>query len=126
MSKGSRVKAEKQASAAAQISEQQAQQAKKEAEQANAPKYNAFTNPKNINWVLLSGAMAITVIVLLFMPEQLGAGITSVYSIMLWTGLFGATFSRYISKSGWMGFFTGSLFGMVLHIFAPLIQAIMS
>lgn len=126
MSKGSRVKAEKQASAAAQESEQQAQQAKKEAEQANAPKYNAFTNPKNINWVLLSGAMAITVMVLLFMPEQLGAGITSVYSIMLWTGLFGATLSRYIGKSGWMGFFAGSLFGMVLHIFAPLIQAIMS
>ena len=70
--------------------------------------------------------MAVTVIVLLFMPQQLGAGITSVYSIMLWTGMFGATLARYTGKNGWMGFLVGSAFGMVIHIFAPLIQAVMS
>lgn len=124
MSKGARIKSDK---AAAQA---QAQQAKAEAEiekqreNEAAPKYSAFTNPKNINWVILSGAMAALIITLMFMPQQLGAGITSVFSVMLWTGLFGLTLSRYIGKGGLAGFFCGSLVGMILHIFAPVLMAI--
>nr|WP_241664456.1 hypothetical protein [Ningiella ruwaisensis] len=121
MSKGARIKAQREESKREGFAGQTASQ--NSAEKAN--QYNAFTNPKNINWVLLSGAMAILVLSLLFMPQELGAGITSVYSIMLWTGLFGATLARYIGKNGWLGFFTGSVFGMLIHIFAPLIQAMM-
>ncbi|MBT1451489.1 hypothetical protein KJ365_11420 [Glaciecola sp. XM2] len=77
-----------------------------------------------MNWVILSGAMAAMVIVLMFMPQQLGAGITSVYSIMLWTGLFGLTLFRYFGKKGMTGFFTGSVAGMLLHIFAPVLQSL--
>jgi VIT1/CCC1 family predicted Fe2+/Mn2+ transporter len=120
MSKGSRVKAQKQAASLAR--ETSLEHADKP---SSKPTYNAFTNPKNINWVLLSGAMAVTVLVLMFLPQQLGSGLTSVYSIMLWTGLFGATLSRYLGKNGWMGFLTGSIVGMVIHIFAPVIIAVL-
>lgn len=125
MSKGSRVKAQKQAETAANEQAKSAQLAQEKENQDKTPKYSAFTNPKNINWVILSGAMAVMVVVLMLMPQQLGAGITSVYSIMLWTGLFGATMFRYLGKGGWIGFFTGSVLGMLLHIFAPLIKTLL-
>ncbi|WP_395338774.1 hypothetical protein PN836_012610 [Ningiella sp. W23] len=121
MSKGKRIKKEK--AEKAKLAEFE-QNKLSETQQDQAPKYNAFTNPKNVNWVILSGAMATLIIVLLFVPQQLGAGITSVYSVMLWTGLFGATLFRYIGRSGWYGFFTGSIVGMFLHIFAPLLQSL--
>ncbi|WP_371194293.1 hypothetical protein [Glaciecola sp. SC05] len=124
MSKGSRVKAQKQAQTAAEQQAESAKLAQESDKQASAPKYTAFTNPKNINWVLLSGAMALTVVVLMFMPQQLGDGITSVYSIMLWMGMFSATVFRYVGKNGWIGFFVGSFIGMLLNIFAPLIKTL--
>ncbi|MFC4698669.1 hypothetical protein ACFO4O_00660 [Glaciecola siphonariae] len=119
MSKGSRVKAQKQAQQEASLAASREQKAEQQDKPATA--HSAFSDPKNINWVLISGAMALTVIVLLFLPQQLGAGITSVYSIMLWTGLFGTTLFRYMGKSGWIGFISGSVVGMLLHIFAPLL-----
>lgn len=85
-----------------------------------------FKDSKNIMWVILSGSMAIVVSLLVFFPQNLGAGLTSVFSLMLWWGLFGLFLFRYIDKKGLIGFIIGSIIGMILHIFAPLIAALLS
>ena len=82
---------------------------------------NEFANTKNIMWVVLSGALMLLVLVLLI----IGGGdaiISSVYSVMLWCGLFGGALARYLGKNGWAGFGFGSAIGMVLHVLAPLIS----
>lgn len=81
---------------------------------------DAFKNERNIMWVILSAAMAMLVSTLLLFPQNLGAGITSVYSVMLWWGLFAMFLFRYIGKKGVIGFISGSVFGMVLKILSPL------
>lgn len=83
---------------------------------------DAFKDKKNIMWVLLSGAMALTIVILLFLPiSGTGGSLFSVYSAMLWCGIFGATLARYIGKSGWFGFAIGSVSGMVIQIIASLL-----
>ena len=57
---------------------------------------DAFADKKNIMWVLLSGAMALTFVVMLFLPDTgMGSGLVSTYSAMLWCGFlvqhFGVT-----------------------------------
>jgi len=85
---------------------------------------SAFKDKKNIVWVVLAGAMAITISSLLFLPQTLGAGITSVYSLMLWWGLFGMFLFGYIDKKRSYGFIAGSVFGMLFHILSPLLIAL--
>jgi len=74
--------------------------------------------------VILSAGMAVLVSVLLFFPNELGAGITSVFSLMLWWGLFCLFLFRYLGKKGLHGFIAGSVIGMLLHIFAPVLLAL--
>jgi len=75
-----------------------------------------LTGKKGI-WVALSGAMAMMFIVLMFLPDSgTGSGTLSVYSAMLWCGIFGASLARYRNKSGWVGFAAGSVAGLVLQI----------
>lgn len=84
---------------------------------ADNPANNAFSNNKNITWVALSGAMALTFAVMLFLPDTgTGDGMLSVYAAMLWCGLFGASLARYKNASGWVGFAIGSVLGFVLQI----------
>jgi VIT1/CCC1 family predicted Fe2+/Mn2+ transporter len=83
---------------------------------------DSFKDRKNIWWVVLSGAMALTFLVLLFLPDSgTGSATASVYAAMLWCGLFGAAIARYIGKSGWIGFAVGSGIGMLLQITAQII-----
>ena len=83
---------------------------------------NAFADKKNIMWVLLSGAMALTFIVMLFLPDTgMGGGIISTYSAMLWCGFFGAALWRYRAASSWAGFAYGSVIGLVLQFISQLI-----
>lgn len=85
----------------------------------DTPKPNPIgelTNPKNLYWVILSGAMALLVLYLRLLPQSAGYGIDSEYSVMLWVGIFVATLFRYIGKSGWMGFAVGSVTGLILFI----------
>ena len=83
---------------------------------------NAFADKKNIVWVLLSGAMALTFIVLLFLPDTgMGGGLISTYSAMLWCGFFGAALWRYRTASGWAGFAYGSVIGLVLQFISQII-----
>lgn len=83
---------------------------------------NAFADKKNIMWVLLSGAMALTFIVMLFLPDTgMGGGIISTYSAMLWCGFFGAALWRYRTASSWAGFAYGSVIGLVLQFISQLI-----
>ena len=84
-----------------------------------------FTDRKNIYWVIITGAMAIMVLVLMLFPQNLGGGITSVFSLMLWWGLFGLFLFRYIDKKGIVGFIGGSIIGMVIHIFAPVLAVLL-
>lgn len=80
------------------------------------------TNKKNIIWVLLSGAMALTIIVLMFLPDSgMGTGLIAVYSAMLWCGIFGASFARYLGKNGWFGFLFGSAVGILVQVFSQFI-----
>ena len=73
-------------------------------------------------WVLLSGAMAITFIVLLFLPNTgVGVGMIGVYASMLWCGLFGAALARYRDKNGWLGFAVGSALGLLIQIVSQLV-----
>lgn len=82
----------------------------------------AFANKKNIMWVLLSGAMALTFVVMLFLPDTgAGSGTLSVYAAMLWCGLFGAALARYTGKNGWFGFAVGSAGGLVIQILSQLV-----
>lgn len=104
--------------------------AKKEAHEAqqnestNTP-VEGFKDKQNIMWPILSGAMAITITLLVFFPQNLGAGITSVYSLMAWWGVFGMFLFRYLHKKGSVGFIGGSVVGMFFHIFAPVIAAVL-
>lgn len=83
---------------------------------------NAFADKKNIMWVLLSGAMALTFIVMLFLPDTgMGGGLISTYSAMLWCGFFGAALWRYRTASGWAGFAYGSVIGLVLQFISQII-----
>ncbi|GMM67515.1 hypothetical protein MTsDn1_08090 [Alteromonas sp. MTD1] len=85
-------------------------------------KDNAFANKKNVMWVLLSGAMALTFIVMLFLPNTgMGNGMIATYSAMLWCGFFGASLWRYRSSNGWTGFAYGSVIGFTLQFVSQLI-----
>jgi len=87
-------------------------------EQTNAHRAatNAFADKKNIMWVLLSGAMALTFVVMLFLPDTgMGSGLISTYAAMMWCGFFGAAVWRYKSASGWAGFAYGSVIGLVIQ-----------
>ncbi|GFD89257.1 hypothetical protein KUL152_14830 [Tenacibaculum sp. KUL152] len=82
---------------------------------------NAFANEKNIMWVLLSGAMALTFIIMLFLPNTgMGSGLIATYSAMLWCGFFGASLWRYRNASGWAGFAYGSVVGFVIQFISQL------
>ena len=81
------------------------------------PANTAFSNKKNFTWVGLSGAMALTFVVMLFLPDTgTGGGMLSVYAAMLWCGLFGASLARYRQASGWTGFAMGSAAGFVIQL----------
>ena len=83
---------------------------------------NAFANKKNIMWVLLSAAMAVTFVVLLFLPNTgVGDGTLGVYAAMLWCGLLGAALARYRNGSGWLGFAIGSGAGLLSQIASQLV-----
>lgn len=81
-----------------------------------------FANKKNIMWVLLSGAMAVTFVVLMFLPDSgTGTGTIAVYASMLWCGLFGAALARYVNRNGWVGFAGGSVAGLVIQMLSQLV-----
>ncbi len=83
----------------------------------------AFTDKKNIIWVVLTGAMALMFVVLMFMPDSgSGHGMVAVYTAMLWCGLFGGALFRYLDKSGWIGFAAGSVLGLVLQIVSTFVR----
>ena len=93
-----------------------------DADLAKGKNSNAFADKKNIMWVLLSGAMALTFIVMLFLPDTgMGGGLISTYSAMLWCGFFGAALWRYRTASGWAGFAYGSVIGLVLQFISQII-----
>lgn len=82
---------------------------------------HSFANKKNIMWVLLSGAMAMLFVVLLFIPGASQNGsLFSVYSAMIWCGLFACTLFRYLDKNGWIGFAVGSVVGMCIQILSQI------
>ena len=82
---------------------------------------DSFSNRKNPVWVLLSGAMAVMFVVLLFLPDSGTGGATlSLYSAMLWCGLFGAALARYMGSNGWIGFAVGSVAGMLIQIVSEI------
>ena len=83
---------------------------------------NAFADKKNIMWVLLSGGMAMTFIIMLFLPNTgMGDGMIATYSSMLWCGFFGAALWRYRNANGWTGFAFGSVVGFVLQVVSQII-----
>ena len=83
---------------------------------------NAFADKKNIMWVLLSGGMAMTFIVMLFLPNTgMGDGMIATYSSMLWCGFFGAALWRYRNANGWTGFAFGSVVGFILQVVSQII-----
>lgn len=95
---------------------------KADAEQTNDAVAHSFANPQNILWVILAGGMALTVLGAQFLPGVVANdSITSVYSAMLWVGIFGATLARYVGKNGWLGFAIGSGIGVILNIAAGLV-----
>ena len=80
-----------------------------------------FKNKKNIVWLLMSASMCIFILFVLFSGAEVGV-IGSVYSVMLWCGIFGGIVARYVDKNGWLGFGIGSVFGMLCFILAPLVS----
>ena len=83
---------------------------------------NAFADKKNVMWVLLSGAMALTFVVMLFLPDTgMGGGLISTYAAMLWCGFFGASLWRYRSANGWAGFAYGSVVGLIIQFISQII-----
>lgn len=83
---------------------------------------NVFSDKKNIMWVVLSGAMALTFVVMLFLPDTgMGDGLISSYAAMLWCGFFGAALFRYRSASGWSGFAYGSVIGLAIQFTSQII-----
>jgi len=88
----------------------------------NSAATKAFADSKNIMWVILSGGMALTFVVMLFLPNSgMGSGMVSTYSAMLWCGIFGAATLRYLSKSGWTGFAIGSVFGLIIQFISQIV-----
>lgn len=86
------------------------------------PTKDAFSDRKNIMWVVLSGAMALTFIVMMFLPNSgIGEGMIAVYAAMLWCGIFGASLFRYIGRNGWTGFAIGSVIGFILQVVSQLV-----
>ena len=80
------------------------------------------SNKKNVLWVYLSGAMALTIIVMMFMPNSgMGNGLMAVYGAMLWCGIFGASLARYQNKNGWFGFGIGSAAGMLIQFISQFV-----
>lgn len=93
-----------------------------EQKQYTTPSNNAFADKKNIMWVLLSGAMALTFITMLFLPDTgMGSGLISTYAAMLWCGFFGAALWRYRAANGWAGFAYGSVIGLVIQFISQII-----
>lgn len=85
---------------------------------------DAFTQRKNILWVILAAGMAITVVGSQFLPGVgMHESLTSVYSSMLWCGILGAALWRYRLKNGWIGFAIGSVIGVTLNILASVLSA---
>ena len=83
---------------------------------------NVFADKKNVMWVLLSGAMALTFVVMLFLPDTgMGGGLISTYAAMLWCGFFGASLWRYRSANGWAGFAYGSVVGLIIQFISQII-----
>ncbi|BFT32033.1 hypothetical protein D210916BOD24_32090 [Alteromonas sp. D210916BOD_24] len=81
-----------------------------------AKKVSGFADKKNIMWVILSGAMALTFVVMLFLPDSgMGTGLVSTYSAMLWCGFFGGALWRYREANGWAGFAYGSVVGLLIQ-----------
>ncbi len=79
-------------------------------------KVSGFADKKNIMWVILSGAMALTFVVMLFLPDSgMGSGLVSTYSAMLWCGFFGGALWRYREANGWAGFAYGSVVGLLIQ-----------
>ncbi|WP_026376104.1 hypothetical protein [Aestuariibacter salexigens] len=79
--------------------------------------------PKRLIWVWLTGCMALVVIASMFSSDvahSAAAPLSSIYSIMLWMGLFCWTLFRYLGKSGGIGFAVGSAIGITVFILAPL------
>ncbi len=86
------------------------------------PQTNSFTDKKNIMWVLLSGAMAILFVALLFIPGATSPDSTlSIYAAMLWCGIFSATVFRYLGKNGWTGFAAGSAAGFCIQLLSAFV-----
>lgn len=79
-----------------------------------------FKNKKNIVWLIMSASVCLFILFVLFSPATVGI-IDSVYSVMLWCGIFGGVLARYIDKNGWFGFGIGSVLGMACYILAPVI-----
>ena len=77
---------------------------------------------KNVSWVILSGAMALTIIVMMFLPDSgMGTGLMAIYGSMLWCGIFGASLARYLGKNGWFGFGFGSAAGMLIQFISQFV-----
>lgn len=77
---------------------------------------------KNVIWVYLSGAMALTIIVMMFLPNSgMGDGLMAIYGSMLWCGIFGASLARYLDKNGWFGFALGSAAGMLIQVLSTFV-----
>ena len=90
-----------------------------ETQQQETPKKS-----KSLIWVWLTGCMALVVIGSMFSSDiatSAAAPISSIYSVMLWMGLFFWTLFRYLGKSGGIGFAIGSAVGITLFILAPLL-----
>jgi hypothetical protein len=86
--------------------------------QTNAP----AAKKKNIIFVFLSGAMALTIIVMMFLPDSgMGTGLMAIYGSMIWCGIFGASLARYLGKSGWFGFGFGSAAGMLIQFISQFV-----
>ena len=77
---------------------------------------------KHVIWVILSGAMALTIIVMMFLPDSgMGTGLMAIYGSMLWCGIFGASLARYLGKNGWFGFGFGSAAGMLIQFISQFV-----
>ena len=117
-----RVKKMRTAKAAERAEQAESAEQTKNANTTSSKQNNAFADKKNVMWVLLSGAMALTFIVMLFLPDTgMGGGLISTYSAMLWCGFFGAALWRYRTANGWAGFAYGSVIGLVLQFISQII-----
>ncbi len=77
---------------------------------------------KNVLWVYLSGAMALTIVVMMFLPNSgMGGSVIAVYGPMLWCGIFAAALARYNERNGWIGFAIGSGIGMLIQMISQFV-----